>query len=127
MRLSYLAPPLPPRLHLALWAFCLLAGCVHNPDDEDWSPSGTVTTASGTPSLSTRVCAVQGDYVRCVGTGDDHAFQISVSPAIRHEAYEVCAYDGFDDGIDHPPACETVPPYTPSPFLDLRFRLEEGP
>jgi len=114
------------RFLFALWAGCLFAGCVDNPEDVDWWPSGTVTTAAGAPSLATTVCALQGSYVECAGTVSGF-FQVPVSASIRHEAYEVCAYDGNDDGVDYPPACETVPPYTPAPVLDLRFQLQERP
>ncbi len=127
MRIRDRLPPFPLRIWLALWAGCLWAGCVHNPEGEDWWPSGTVTTAAGFPSLATRVCAIQGAFVVCGGTMNDESFQLRVPVSIRHEAYEVCAYDGNEDGVDYPPACETVPPYTPAPFLALRFRLEEGP
>ncbi|PKN47273.1 MAG: hypothetical protein CVU59_03385, partial [Deltaproteobacteria bacterium HGW-Deltaproteobacteria-17] len=100
MRIRDRLPPFPLRIWLALWAGCLWAGCVHNPEGEDWWPSGTVTTAAGFPSLATRVCAIQGAFVVCGGTMNDESFQLRVPVSIRHEAYEVCAYDGNEDGVD---------------------------
>ena len=101
-----------------------MSGCYREMEEHEWNVTGTVSTVSGEPVPQIRICAIQGNFGVCTTSANDGSFYLILPPEIRHEAYEICAYDldGPERGGPYEVQCRTVEPYTPEPQLD--FYLE---
>jgi hypothetical protein len=100
------------------------SGCGETPEHIDWDPHGVITFNQNVLT-GIRICAEQHDYAECTLSESDGNYYLHVDDAIRHEEYEVCAFDidSEDGGGSFKKSCKIVSPYTTEP--ELNFSLEK--